>query len=96
MVLHFRLVFIKLEPPGSLGIYSDIFLDLSRDYLIPRFLCRPNVYEPNAIPKYVRGLGPVIKASTEVVKPCRMNSGGSTITCDDSWGNKLLMNGSSY
>ncbi len=47
-----------------------------------------NVCELNAIPKYVRGLRPVIKASTEVVKPCCMTSGGSTITCNDSWGNK--------
>jgi|GEM_PF-4431889 len=59
-------------------------------------LCRTNVYELNVIPKYVRGLGSAIKASTEVVKPYCMDSGGSTITCNDSWGNKLLMNGSSY
>ncbi len=88
MVLHFILIFIKLELPGSLWIYLDIFLALNLDYLIPGFLCRANVCELNAIPKYVRGLRPVIKASTEVVKPCCMTSGGSTITCNDSWGNK--------
>ena len=55
---------------------------------MPRFLCRPNVCELNAITNYARGLGFAIKASTEVVKPCCMDSGGSTITCNDSWASK--------
>lgn len=88
MVLHFILIFIKLELPGSLWIYLDIFLALNLDYLIPGFLCRANVCELNAIPTYVRGVGSAIKASTKVVKPCCVDSGGSTITCNDSWVNK--------